>query len=321
MFDYLGDFKNQSLLFIVVLIVAAGGFYITQVHQKSQLRAVEQKVEKAQKKKEKLQELQKKMVAEKKKLRQAKREWLNRYSRIPDTVTSVGGATRITRLTQEGFDDISISVQGTNERDGYSETVYDVSGEGKYSALYNAVWNLENSRSLYHVRDLQTSYTERREQPEEGEEDARPQMDLLVSFQMKVAAIFGVVKTPGGTPKESPYTREPRSLPEIADETFPRSTPSVNPLYPLVFEKVPPNEEGKLNVETAVLLSITGEEATFLTTDGETKVVREGDEVYLGRITAISSKEGTVTARLNRGGIVETVTRKPKGFVPQAASL
>jgi hypothetical protein len=317
MFDYLGDFKNQSILFMVVVIVAATGYYITRIHQKTKLDAVVKKVEKAQKKKEKLKKLQKKIAAEKKKLRKSKRNWLNRYARIPDTVTNVGGATRITRLTQEGFDDISISVEGTNERDGYSETIYAVSGEGEYSALYNTVWNLENSRSLYHVRGLQTSYTERREQPEEDEEDAQPQMDLLVSFQMKVAAIFGVVKTPGDTPE----TREPRSLPEIADETFPRSTPSVNPLYPLVFEKVPPNEEGKLNVETAVLLSITGEEATFLTTDGETKVVREGDEVYLGRITAISSKEGTVTARLNRGGIIETVTRKPKGFVPQAASL
>ena len=314
MFDYLGDFKNQSILFFVVLVVGVAGYYITQVHQKNQLEAVQKRIDEAQEKKEKLQRLQKQVVTERKKLEQAKREWLNRYARIPDTITKVGGATRITQLTQEGFNDVSIEVQETRNQEGYSETVYNVNGTGKYSALYNAIWNLENSRSLYHVRDLQTSYTEEREQAGEG---GQPQMDLLVSFQMKVAAIFGVVKTPGGAPE----TQEPRFLPEIPDATFPTSTPSVNPLYPLVFKQVPPNEEGKLNVETATLLSITGEEATFLTTGGETKVVQEGDDVYLGRITAISSKEGIVTARLNRGGKIETITRNPKGLAPQTAPL
>ena len=89
---------------------------------------------------------------------------------------------------------------------------------------------------------------------------------------------------------------------------LPNPSPEINPFYPLIFEEVPPNQYGRLNVESARLVSIVDGKALFQTGDGLQRV-GEGDRVYLGRILEVAPAEGRVVARLNRGGIVDRVVR------------
>ena len=66
------------------------------------------------------------------------------------------------------------------------------------------------------------------------------------------------------------------------------------------------NEDGLIDIEQAQLISIVEGKAVFKTADGyEMRGV--GDDVYLGQITEVDPISGRVTARLNKGGIIDDI--------------
>lgn len=302
--------SNQILLLSCLLVVVGAGTYVTYFNQQQTLSKLNKEVEAKQEKKKEIEALQASLKEESSTNEDIRRRWQTRYKTIPDTMSSPKVIDYLTALTQNGFQRFDVKLSSTEQRDGYDVYAFTAEGEAYFASLYEFVWTMENNRPFYRINDLQLNYVENRS---EGEGNEGPSMDVLVSFQMDLEAIYGVFED-GNVPSMTRGNREPQELPvfqttqapPIPSDVGPDPSPRVNPFYPLIFEKVPPNEERRLNVETAKLISIAGDEAVFQAAD-QIRRVEEGDRVYLGRITEIDGSEGRVVARLNRGGIVDNV--------------
>lgn len=88
------------------------------------------------------------------------------------------------------------------------------------------------------------------------------------------------------------------------------SNPLYNIFYPLIRDEIPPNSDGLLDVQTAQLLALIPDGAYVSDASGNTHLLWEGDEVYLGYLTKIDYTNNEVKFVLNKGGIIEKVTLK-----------
>ena len=300
---------NQILLLSCLVLVIGAGTYVTYFQQHRTLDSLNQQLEEAQQEKERIQTLKTNLADAEETLASTRDRWTTRYKIVPESISSPAVMGYLTELTRTGFQTFNVSTSGAEEANGYGTYGVSAEGEAYFSSLYRFVWTIENNRPFYRIQDLNVSYLEERTTDEES---GRTSMDVLVSFQMNVEAIYGV-----GSGVEGAGPADERQLqalpvaqrtptPPLPAEVVPNPDPDINPFYPLVFDQVPPNEYDRLNVETARLISIIDGQAIFETGAGIERV-GEGDRVYLGRITAVDASEGEVVARLNRGGIIDEV--------------
>ena len=298
--------SNQTLLISCLMLLVGVGTYLTYFRQQTTLQSLDQQIQAAREKQEEIQTLQANLKDAEARLASARRRWETQYKIVPKTISSPEVVGYLTELTQTGFQTFDVASSGTEERDGYRVHTFTAEGEAFFTNLYRFVWTIENNRPFYRVRDLELTYLEERET---DEETGRTQMDVLVSFQMDVEAIYGAVRnipTPDRREVDRLPVAKAAPSPPLPSSVLPNPAPEVNQFYPLVFEQIPPNEDGRLNVESAQLLSILDGQALFQTAEGIDRV-REGDRVYLGRIVEVNPREGRVVARLNKGGIIERV--------------
>lgn len=298
--------SNQILLISCLLLLIGVGTYLTYFRQQNTLRSLEEQIQDKQEEQEQIRTLRANLKDAESQFEEVRNRWESQYKIVPETVTSPDIVGYLTELTQTGFETFDITSAGSEDRDGYSVRTFSAEGQAYFTSLYQFVWTIENNRPFYRVRDLRLNYVEERNT---DEETGRTSMDLFVSFQMEVQAIYGAVETiepaDEGEVQRLPVAQTAPS-PPLPSSVLPNPAPDVNPFYPLVFEDVPPNEYGRLDVESARFLSIIDEQAIFQTGDGIERV-GEGDRVYLGRIVEVDPSEGRVVARLNRGGVVERV--------------
>jgi Tfp pilus assembly protein PilO len=80
-----------------------------------------------------------------------------------------------------------------------------------------------------------------------------------------------------------------------------------NPFFPLI-RNVEPNTENLPNVDNSRLIGMTSGSVFLRDQNGQMVTLRLNDRVYLGRLESINAREGRVTFRLNRGGIIDVVT-------------
>lgn len=301
---------NQILLLSCLVLVIGAGTYVTYFQQQSTIESLNQEIEEKKQEKERIQTLKTNLADAEETLESTRQRWRTRYKIVPDTTTSPVVLGYLTELTQTGFKTFDVTSAGTQQRNGYNAYAFSAQGEAFFSSLYRFIWTIENNRPFYRVRDLSLNYLEERTT---DEETGQTSMDVLVSFQMDVEAIYGAVggMEGGGGPSDERQLQalpvaQTTPAPPLPARVLPNPSPNINPFYPLVFEQVPPNEYNRLNVESAQLISIINGQAVF-ETNGGIERVGEGDRVYLGRITEVDASEGRVVARLNRGGIVDTV--------------
>jgi hypothetical protein len=93
-------------------------------------------------------------------------------------------------------------------------------------------------------------------------------------------------------------------------ETYQDYTAAKNPFLPLVLWDLPPNINNLPDVRYNKLLALTKNTAYFKSVNGEINSVNIGDNVYLGKLTAINENKGEAIFVMNYGGIYEKLIRK-----------
>ena len=304
--------SNQTILLSCLVLVIGVGTYLTYFRQQDTMSSLDEKIEAKKEEQEEIRTLRSNLEEAEKQFKTVRQEWQTQYKVVPKTISSPDIVAYLTELTQNGFKRFDVTSSGSQEREGYNVHTFSAEGEAYFTNLYRFVWTIENSRPFYRVQNLDLTYLEKRET---DEETGRTRMDILVSFQMDVQAIYGATQDlprPAQPSENRELDRLPVAQtdpgPPLPSSVLPNPAPEINPFYPLVFEQVPPNEYDRLNVESARLLSILDGQAIFQTNEGLTRVA-EGDRVYLGRIVEVDPSEGRVVARLNRGGIIDRVER------------
>ncbi len=193
----------------------------------------------------------------------------------------------------------------------YSYHSFSVSGRGYFSELYRIVWELENNRYFYRIPELTLVHMDI---ITEDEDTGAEVMKVMVSFQMQIDAIFSgadgmSAPSDDGVAEEAallPISRAKSERPPVPIEVLPDQRPALNPFFPLIMAKLPPNTHGLVNIEQAQLVSIVGDKAIFKE-DEQYRAVGQGEDVYLGQIIEVDPVEGRIKARLNKGGIIDAV--------------
>ncbi len=295
---------NILILTTCWLVVAGLGVWLTFFLQPAEMETLDQRARAAEIKGQETTALMAQMVETDEMARDVEARWNARYKVVPTTLRSPDVVGYLNDLTRDGFERFDLTVGGVYENDGYRAYQLEAVGEANYASLYRLVWKLENNRRFYRVTRLDLDHMDLVQEDSQG----RPRRDVVVGFTMTVEALFGgaagMSAEAGSLPDDLP--------PAVPDGVMPSLRPVGNPFYPHVSASLPPNTFGHVDMETSDLVSIADGRAVFRDAQGY-RTLSEGDEVYLGRITRIDPRASLVTARLNKGGIVDDVTMRLEG--------
>jgi hypothetical protein len=162
---------------------------------------------------------------------------------------------------------------------------YKITGGGYFNDVYKLIYAIEQSKELKKVTYLSLGNLIRT--------DTEGLPLFLVSFEMN-AQVY--------------YSSDNRFAPADFVENNLSTGPIYDAFYPLIRNEIPPNLDELLDVQGAKLLALIPEGAFIADTKGNTFLVWEGEQVYLGYLTMIDYNSSTVNFILNKGGIIEKVT-------------
>ena len=305
------EILNTLILAVVAAVAVGAGYYVTQKQQPATLEELEAKEEAILLQQAQVEDLIAQEALASGDAAEAYQRWNARYKILPDQLSSPDVVDYLNALSRSGFRSFDITLSGRTQQSGYSVYSYNVSGLAYFESLYAFIWNVENGRGLYRVRDVSIdkevtmiplsqpavrTRTFGAEGVEEEEDTRLEQQVVLTQFSLVIDAYFAGDEAMSA----------PDSIMAIPAEVFPPQRPQGNPFYPHVLENLPPNVENRVDLQTAELVSVVGQQAVFRH-DGELRSLGVGDRVYLGRITSINPNEGRVVGDLNLGGIRERI--------------
>ncbi len=304
---------NVVVLVFLTLAVTGAGVYATMVKQPQEIERLEKADKVARLRQAEVTALLAEESSSALVAKGAVQKWKARYKVFPKELKVADVVHFINNRTQRGFKNFDVTVAGLQRTPDFSYHTLRINGRGYFSDLYKFVWDVENNRDFYRVRDLQLEHIDLISSVPETDKE---QLQVMVSFNLTLDAYFGGSDALSAPTSDDmiaseddvslPVSVAANDLPSVPMSVLPSTKPEINPFYPLILETVPPNTYGLLDVEQSQFVSIVGREAIF-EYEGEPVSVGVGDNVYLGQIVSVDPYRGTVVARLNRGGIIDEV--------------
>jgi len=273
------------LLALLLIILIAGGSYLFFVQGKE-----------LDKNRDKLKELQAKALDPQELLAQyedllVKSNRLdsilaNREFNIPQNLSSIKFYNFVNNITN-GFSDkaqVNIEYLEQKQEKEFFYHDYKLSGFGYFNEVYNLIYAIEHSKELKKVTNINLGNLV---QTKEGENPV-----YLVNFNINARTY---------------YSSDNRFAPATFVENNLGSPTLYDAFYPLIRNEIPPNIDELLDVQGATLLALIPEGAFIADSKGNTYLIWEGEQVYLGYLTKIDYQNSRVSFILNKGGIIEKV--------------
>jgi hypothetical protein len=210
----------------------------------------------------------------------------SRKFNIPQNLSSIKFFNFVNGIVTNFSELTSVNVEYIDQKQDKEFFFYDykLSGGGTYNEVYKLIYAIEQSKELKKVHALSLGNLIKTD-PEDI-----PQ--FLVSFEMTVRIYFSA---------------DNRFAPAEFKENNLSTGPIYDAFYPLIRNEIPPNIDELLDVQGAKLLALIPEGAFIADTKGNTYLVWEGEQVYLGYLTKIDYNNSSVSFILNKGGIIERV--------------
>ncbi len=304
--------QNLLVLGFCWLVATGGGVWLTFVQQPAEMDRLEKAEKVARMKQTELTSLMSDMSASEEIANEVVTRWNARYKVVPRTLGSEEVISFLNQHTQTGFTPFDIMFKGMTNGAEYNTYTFDVTGRGHFKNLYSLIWSIENSRQLYRIDNLKLSHIDIRTVDPRTQ---RPVMDVMVSFDFTLTSYFGGVAGLSATDEAEQGDALPvlaqsidptEDLPQVPLSVLPAREPAGNPFYPHILELIPPNTHNLVDVESAEMVFIANGEAVFKWNDSFVSV-GAGESVYLGQIISVDPMNERVTARLNKGGIIDEV--------------
>jgi hypothetical protein len=205
---------------------------------------------------------------------------------IPQNLSSIKFFTFVNKVSS-GFSQntqVNVEFNAQNKDRNFFYYEYKLSGSGDFNEVYKLIYAIEQSKELKKVKSI--TMANNITTSKEGIPN------FLVSFSMLVDVYFA------DNNRFSPPTFVENNL----------NTPSIyDVFYPLIRNEIPPNVDNLLDVQGARLLALIPEGAFIADSKGNTYLLWEGQQVYLGYLTKIDYAHNTVSFILNKGGIIDKV--------------
>ena len=177
---------------------------------------------------------------------------------------------------------MNLSLTGTKKggRIGYNS--YKLSGTSEFPNILRFIWLLENGRKLFKITHISV-------RSEEAGGDTLEYPVISLAYDMDVNAFFTSEKN--------------LSMPVMKPDSTPQPI-TANPFQPSILRVTPANVRRLVDVNKISVKATAGNKALVMTQEGLLVTLKVGDEVYLGKVTAIHPQEGAIDFTLNDGGII-----------------
>ena len=276
--------RNSIILGLLLVLTVSLGTYWTAVRQVDQIRTLGAREDALYTELERVNAVLAIYDSTLAGLNRLKARWQTRTQVVPPadsparTLAYIDDVIRTARLSVS-FDFL---YKGVKDEGRCSVNRYAMEGEARFRDLYAFIWYLERGHRFYTVDHLEIDYRER--------DVKSPHWDW-VHFKMLFRAYF-----------------EPRSriedLPPVQTSARPLAKLR-NPFRPLITATLPENRLGLFEVDGARLKGLAHNLAYLVDRTGEASVLREGDRVFLGKLSKIDIDANRVEFVLNKGGIWE----------------
>ena len=274
--------KNSLILLGILLIMAGAGLYRIHAYENRQLDTIKVELGERNHTLKQYQQMSNEYEVYQQKYVDLKEE-LDRYAKLLSRTQDADEVYEFlidisndTSFTYFNFTTLDSSIH--NE---FGILRFKITGEGYYRNLNNFINNLEYGKPLNKISEIKISPIN--------------ELESLgkVEFSFKL---------------ESYYDR--KKMFDQYDQRSPVTMPAYtyNAFYPLIHD-VRPNESNLPDIEKSRLVSVGKDFITIRSQNGSTDYLYEGDQVYLGRLIEVNFQENKAVFELNKGGIVQKITR------------
>jgi len=277
--------STLSVLALLIIILVAGGIYIFVV-QRGDLSERQEKLAELNKNVYDPVELSNRYIELERKSAELDSILANRKFNIPQNISSIKFYNFVNNIVANFPKETTVNIEYVKvapDKEFFFHE-YKLTGSGNFNDVYKMIYAIEQSKELKKIGKLSLSNLVR------TDEDIPL---FLVSFEL-FAQVY--------------YSSDNRFAPAELVENNLSTGPIYDAFYPLIRNEIPPNIDNLLDVQGARLLALIPEGAFIADNKGNTYLVWEGEQVYLGYLTKIDYDNNTVSFILNKGGIIEQLT-------------
>jgi hypothetical protein len=277
--------STLSLIGLLLLIVVISGVYVF-VFQRNELEQKRNKLEELKAKDINTEQLTQQFVGLLKRSTVLDSILAARKFNIPQNLSQIKFYDFINSLSASYSHKSQINVEflGQNQDKDFFYYEYKLSGQASYNDLYNLIYAIEHSKELKKLTNISLKNL--------VVTDDIGIPNFLVGFTLNVGVYFA--------------TNDRFTTAKLVENNL-STTPKYDVFYPKIRNQIPPNIDMLLDVQGAKLLALIPEGAFIADNKGNTYLVYEGEQVYLGYLTKINYEKNTVNFILNKGGIIEKV--------------
>jgi len=277
--------STLSVLALLIIILVAGGIYIFVI-QRGDISERQEKLDELNKNVYDPVELDNRYQEMERKSAELDSILAHREFNIPQNISSIKFYNFINNIVANFPKETTVNVeylrQAPDKEFFFHE--YKLTGGGNYNDVYKMVYAIEQSKELKKINKLSLTNLVKTDK----------EVPLfLVNFEL-IAQVY--------------FSSDNRFAPAEYVENNLGTGPIYDAFYPLIRNEIPLNVDNLLDVQGARLLALIPEGAFVADTKGNTYLVWEGEQVYLGYLTKIDYDNNTVSFILNKGGIIEQVS-------------
>jgi len=277
--------STLSVLALLIIILVAGGIYIFVI-QRGDISERQEKLDELNKNVYDPVELDNRYQELERRSAELDSILAHREFNIPQNISSIKFYNFINNIVANFPKETTVNVeylrQAPDKEFFFHE--YKLTGGGNYNDVYKMVYAIEQSKELKKISKVTLTNLVKTDK----------EIPLfLVNFEL-IAQVY--------------YSSDNRFAPAEYVENNLATGPIYDAFYPLIRNEIPPNVDNLLDVQGARLLALIPEGAFVADNKGNTYLIWEGEQVYLGYLTKIDYDNNTVSFILNKGGIIEQVT-------------
>jgi hypothetical protein len=277
--------RNTIVLGVLLLLVAAVGTYITVFYQPRKIAAYNKEAKKIESQLKDDTEQRNAIGALESTLRETVLRWENRTKEFSGSdAASETYAFLSDAMDESGAKNLKVNVtfNGTKAASNkISYNTYKISGNSEFANIFRFIWLIENGRKLYKINNLSLR----------SDEDQLTELTgVRMVFEFELQAYFTNEKS------LSQAVMRPDSMPQPVTS---------NAFMPLIFAHLPPNLRNLVDPDNILVKALSAGRALVQTAEGKLIVLKVGSEVYMGKVTAIDAREGSITIARNKAGIAD----------------
>ncbi|MHB8931510.1 MAG: hypothetical protein ACYC5R_13015 [Melioribacteraceae bacterium] len=281
--------KNTIIILVIFIMIGLSSVAYNFVYQKAKISEKQKKIKDLKLYQLDTESLNMQLALLTKRVAELDSVLANRKYNIPFNVSQASFFDFVNQVSY-GFSShsyVNIEFNETETGTNFNIFHYTLNGIAEFNDLIKLIYAIEESKQLKKIESLELSNN--------VQVDADGTPHYLVNYKFKTKIYF---------------SSDNRFFVKDLKENSIITNPAYDFFYPLIRNEIPPNKDKLLDVQSAQLLALIPDGAFLVDASGNTYLLWEGDQVYLGYLTNINYQNTEVNFVLNKGGIIENVTLK-----------